>query len=227
MKKLLCLALALFLMLGLCGCQFIAKEIIERDVTSADDAALYKHGLELAEVLDEMLSNDQYLQLISDSGEINAVLEPYIRTDFSEPESVYRITPSEDLISILTDMGEIDLDGFSESLRKFWERRALNYVPNMLNAQSSSTVLAASSLFTFSDTWVGETLEEDCYLLYFYPDSCPVIATFYGGDGYIEGSAALLLGENVTDDSLDEVENIFSELGAENMQVEKLDINSN
>lgn len=223
MKKLLCLALALCLMLDLCGCRFITKEIIERDGTVSDDQALYEHGIEMAEILEEMLSNDQYLQLISDSEEINAVLEPYIRTDFSEPESVYRITPSEDLISIFMDMGEVDLDDFSESLRKFWERRALNYVPNMLNAQSSGTVLAASSLFTFSDTWVGETLEDDCYLLYFYPDSCPLIATFYGGDGYIEGSAALLLGENVTEDSMEDVTELFGQLGID-CDVEELDI---
>lgn len=225
MKKLLCIALALCLMLGLCGCQFIAREIIERDVTVSGDEALYEHGMELAELLEDMLSTDQYFQLMSSSEEINAVLTPYIRTDFSEPGSVYRITPSEDVIPILMGMGEVDLDDFSEPLREFLEHRVISSLPTTINAQGGSSVLAAASICTVSDVWPGEALEEDCYLLYFYPGACPVMAAFCGGDGYISGSAMPLLADNVTEGSLEEVAELFNRLGID-CDVEELDINN-
>lgn len=225
MKKFLCLALALCLMLGLCGCRFITKEIIERDGTVSDDQALYEHGIEMAELLEEMLSTDQYLQLMSGSAEINAVLGPYKHADFSEPESVYRVTPSEDVIPILMGMSEVDLEDFSEPLREYLERRVISTLPTTINAQGGSSILAAASICTVSDVWAGETLEQDCYLLYFYPDSCPLMVTFHGGDGYIDGSAMLLLADNVTEDSMDEVMELFDQLGID-CDVEEFDRSS-
>lgn len=225
MKKLLCLMLALCMVLGLCGCRFITKEIIERDVSAADDEALYEHGMELGELLEDMLSTDQYLQLMSGSQEISAVLEPYISTDFSEPESVYRVTPSEDVIPILMGMGEVDLEDFSEPLQEYIERRVISTLPTTINAQGGSSVLAAASICTASDVWAGETLEEDCYLLYFYPEACPIMVTFHGGEGYIDGSAMLLLADNMTEESMDEVTGIFGQLGID-CDVEQVDRSS-
>lgn len=222
MRKLLCFALALCLVLGLCGCRFITKEIIEQDVTVSGDEALYEHGLEMAELLEDMLSTDQYFQLMSSSEEINAVLTPYLRADFSEPGSVYRVTPSEDVIPILMGMSEVDLEDFSEPLREYLERRVISTLPTTINAQGGSSVLAAASICTVSDVWAGEALEEDCYLLYFYPEACPIMVTFHGGDGYIDGSAMLLLADNVTEDSMDEVTELFDQLGID-CDVEELD----
>lgn len=223
MKKLLCLMLALCMVLGLCGCHVITKEIIERDVTGADDEALYEHGMELGGLLEEMLGSDQYLRLMSGSEEINAVLEPYMQADFSKPESVYRVTPSEDVIPILMGMEEVELDGFSEELQEYMERRVISTLPTTINAQGGSSVLAAASICTVSDVWAGATLEEDCYLLYFYPDACPLMVTFHGGEDYIDGSAMLLLADNVTEGSMDEVTELFGQLGID-CDVEELDI---
>lgn len=225
MKKLLCLALALCMVLGLCGCRFITREIIERDVTAADNETLYEHGIELGGLLEEMLGSDQYLQLMSGSAEINAVLESYKHADFSEPESVYRVTPSEDVIPILMGMGEVDLEDFSEPLREYLERRVISTLPTTINAQGGSSVLAAASICAVSDVWAGAGLEEDCYLLYFYPEACPIMVTFHGGEGYIDGSAMLLLADNVTEDSLEDVTDLFQQLGID-CDVEELEIDN-
>ena len=52
------------------------------------------------------------------------------------------------------------------------------------------------------------------------------MVTFCGGDGFVQGSAMLLLGDTVTEDSLDEVLEMFSELGDEVLRIEKLDISN-
>lgn len=67
MKKLLVFILALCLVTGLCGCQVITKEIIERDAAAADDTTLYEHGMELAELLEEMLGSPEYFEMMSGS----------------------------------------------------------------------------------------------------------------------------------------------------------------
>lgn len=67
MKKLLTFLLALCLVTGLCGCQVITKEIIERDATAAEDTTLYEHGMELAELLEEMLGSPEYFELMGGS----------------------------------------------------------------------------------------------------------------------------------------------------------------
>lgn len=226
MKRFLTLLLALCLALSLCGCELKTSTITKTEGVTVGDALLYGQGLELAELLEEMLSSGEYFQLMTDSQEISDVIMPYMRTDFSEPGSAYRITLSEDAIPLLMDAGDVDMDKFSEPLREFLEHRVLNSVPTMLNAQGGSSVLAAASICTISHTWAGESLEQDCYLLYFYPDACPIAVAFCGGDGFVEGSATLLLGGNVTEDSLDEVAGMFSELGAEGMHVEKLEVES-
>ena len=225
MKRFLCLALALCMVLGLCGCRFITREIIERDVTDTDNETLYEHGMELGGLLEEMLGSDQYLQLMSGSAEINAVLQPYKHADFSEPESVYRVTPSEDVIPILMGMSEVDLDDFSEPLQEYLERRVISTLPTTINAQGGSSVLAAASICTVSDVWAGAGLEDDCYLLYFYPEACPIMVTFHGGESYIDGSAMLLLADNVTEDSLEDVTELFQQLGID-CDVEELEIDN-
>lgn len=232
MKRFLTLLLAMCLALALCGCRFITKSIIETDGTAAgtdvpaDDSLLYDHGLELAGLLEEMLSSGEYFQLMTSSQEVSDIIMPLMRSDFSEPGSAYMIALSEDAIPLLMDAGDVDMDNFSAPLREFVERRVLNSVPTMLNARAGSSALAAASICTVSNTWVGETLEQDCYLLYFYPYACPIVVTFCGGDGFVQGSATLLLGDTVTEDSLDEVAGLFRELGAEGMHIKKLEINN-
>ena len=169
MKRFLTLLMALCLLLGLSGCKFISSTITRTENVSADSGLLYDQGLELAGMLEEILSSGEYMLMMSGSQEINDVIMPYMRSDLSEPESVYMITPSEDMIPILMGMEEVDLDSFSAPLREFLEHRVLSSLPTMLNSQGGSSVLAAASICNVSNVWAGETLDEDCYLLYFYP----------------------------------------------------------
>lgn len=233
MKRFLCLALALCLVLGLCGCQFITKEIIERNVTGSDDGAgediapeddagdgaaagdmaLCEHGIELAKLMEEMLDSGRYIQLMGGSDEVKAVLEPYSGADLSEPESVYRITPSDDTILVLMGTEGDGLDGFSGHMQDHLRHMAISALPATINSQSGVSVLSAASICSTSDVWAGETLEDDCYLLYFYQDACPLIVTFHGGENYVSGSAMLLPGDNVAGDSMEDVASLFDQLG--------------
>lgn len=238
MKKLLTFLLALCLVMGLCGCQVITKEIIERDATAAegtvlkenidqvaalDDTALYEHGMELAELLEEMLGSPEYFELMGGSERLGQVIDPLMRADLSQPESAYLVTLSEDALPLLMDAAEVDMDQFSDGMRDFLERRMISSVPSLLNSRQGAETLAAASILTVSDAWAGEGLEQGCYLVFNYPNACPVMVSFYGGDGLIEGTAAMLIGEPLEEDSIEGVRELFGYLGIEGMHIKELE----
>lgn len=223
MKKPLIFLLALCLMMGLCGCQAITKEIIQRDATVSDDAALYEHGMELAELLEEMLGSPEYFEMMGGSERLGEVIAPLMRADLSQPESAYLVTLSEEALPLLMDAAEVDMDQFSHRMREFLERRMISSVPSILNSRQGAETLAAASILTVSDAWAGENLELGCYLILNYPDACPVLVSFWGGDGLIEGTAAMLIGEPLEEDSMEGVHELFSYLGIEGMHVKKLE----
>lgn len=226
MKKFLCLVLALCLVLGLCGCQFITKRIIESDTTAAGDQALYEHSMELSGLLEEMLHTPEYINLMTSSQGVSDVIIPLMRSDLSEPESAYLVVLPEEALPGLMSAAEVDMSGFSDSLRDFMLRRMQNSVPTILNSQAGAETLAASSILTVSDSWPGETLEMGCYVLLMYPYSCPVMVSFYGKEGIIEGTATMLLSEPIDDSSLDAVNELFSYLEIEGMYIKELDIDN-
>ena len=223
MKKLLCLTLALCMTLGLCGCHVITKEIIERDVTAADDKALYEHGMELAGLLEEMLSLPEYFEMMGGSDRLGEVIDPLMGADLSEPESAYIVTLPEEALPMLMDSAEVDMDQFSGGLRDFMERRMISSVPSILNSRQGAETLAAASILTVSDAWAGEDLELGCYLILNYPDACPVMVSFCGDDGVVTGTAAMLIGEPLEEDSIEGVSRLFDYLGID-CDVEELDI---
>lgn len=228
MKRFLGLALALCLILGLSGCQVITRRIVETEAengASAGEPALYAHSLELAGLLEEMLRSPEYFELMGGSQGVSDLIIPLMRSDLSQPESAYLITLSEDALPLLLDGAEADMEGFSPGLREFLERRMFQSVASILNAQQGTEALAAASILTVSDAWAGESLEAGCYVLLHYPDACPVMASFWGGDGLMEGTATMLIGEPLDEDSVQGVAALFQQLGMDGIQVKQLEIN--
>lgn len=226
MKKLLALVLALCLVLGLGGCRFINKTTAPVEFTSADSGTLYWHSMELAGLIDDMLKTPEYFELMGGSDTVSEVIMPLMRSDLSEPESAYVVTLPEDALPTLMSAAEVDLDGFSDGLREFVERRMVSSVPTILNSRQGAETLAASSILTVSGSWAGEVLDESCYVLLMYPYCCPVMASFTGSNGVVTGTATMLLGEPLEEDSLDAVEELFGYLEMEGPEIEGIDIDA-
>lgn len=225
MKKFLCLALALCMTLGLCGCRFITKEIIERDVTAADNETLYEHGMELGGLLEEMLSSPEYFEMMGGSDRLSEVIDSLMGADLSEPESAYIVTLPEDALPTLMDSAEVDMDQFSGGLRDFMVRRMISSVPSILNSRQGAETLAAASILTVSDAWAEEDLELGCYLILSYPDACPVMVSFCGNNGVVNGTATMLIGEPLEEDSMEGVSRLFDYLGID-CDMEELEIDN-
>lgn len=210
MKRLLSLLLVLCLALGLSGCGST-----KAGAAQADNSALYAHGMELAGLLDEMLSSPEYFDMMSGSDEIRKQVSPFADSDLSNPESAYIITLPGDALGALMNEADIAMEDFSEPLRDFMERRMVSSVPSILNSRQGAEALAAASIFTVSDIWPGEDLGESCYLLLVYPDACPVAVSFTGGKGCVSGTATLLVGQELEEDTLEAVGGLFEYFGFE------------
>ncbi len=224
MKKFLCLVLALCLVLGLCGCQFITTRRITA-TEAADNEALYEHGMELAELLEEMLDSPEYFEMMGGSERLGEVIGPLMGSDLSEPNSAYIITLPKEALPMLMDSAEVDMDGFSGGLQNFIERRMISSVSSILNSRQGAETLAAASILTVSDAWAVGDLDTGCYLILSYPDVCPVMVSFCGNSGIVTGTAAMLIGEPLEEDTTEGVSRLFDYLGIE-CDIEELDINN-
>lgn len=230
MRKLLCFALALCLVLGLCGCQIITREIIGMDGGSHDDTegfvtdeALYEHGMELGELLEEMLRSPEYFDLMGGSDRLSEVIIPLMRADLSEPESAYIVELSPDALPLLMSAAEADLDSIPGGLRDFIERRMISSVPSIINSQQGAETLAAASILTVSGAWPDGELEAGRYLILNYPYVCPVMVSFCGENGVVSGTATMLIGSALEEDTMDGVYELFGYLGIDGMDIRKLD----
>lgn len=217
-------------MLGLCGCQFVTREIIGREAGSGGDTegfvtdeALYGRGMELAELLEEMLSSPEYFDLMGGADRLGEVIVPLMRADLSEPESAYIVELSPDALPLLMSAADADLDSIPGVLRDFLERRMISSVPSILNSQQGAEALAAASILTVSGTWPDGELDSGRYLILNYPYVCPVMVCFWGENGVVSGTAAMLIGSALEEDTMDGVHELFGYLGIDGMDIRKLD----
>lgn len=227
MRRFLALILALCLVPGLSGCQVITTGIIRTQEASSGEDALYDHSLELAELLEEMLSSPEYFEMMGGSAQLSEVINPLMRSDLSEPESAYRAVLPEDAFLSLMNAAESDIDDFPGPLQEFIKRKIHHSMLSILNSQAGAETLAAASILTVSDAWAGDTLEQNCYVVLIYPDVCPVIVSFYGRDGFLEGTASMLLGVSLDEDSPEAVSGLFQYFDTDDMLIEELDIDKN
>lgn len=223
MKRFAALALALLLALGLYGCLPKSSTVTKIESVPVDDTSLYGHSLELAGLLEEMLQSPAYFTLMSDADNLHEVITPLMRAGLSEPAGAYLVSLPPDALPQLMAAAEVDLDQFSGGLQAFLQRRMLNAVPSILNAQAGAETLAAASILTASKAWAGETLEQGCYVVLHYPHACPVMVSFCGGEGLVEGAATMLIGATLEEDALQGLSGLFDSLGIEGIEVRKLE----
>ena len=192
------------------------------DVPLADDATLYRQGLEMAGLLEEMVNSPQYLDVITTADSVRAVLEPLEDQDFSQPEKVYKVGFTPEALASLASEGAVDLEEFSRPLREFVLHRMQNSVLSILNSRAGAETLAAASICTVSQVYDVENIPQNAILFYFYSDACPVMVSFHNGTASLQANATFLLSGDLDGDSIDALEELFQEFGAE-VEVEELE----
>ena len=192
----------------LAGCTSSMHE--EDDRSLSDDTELYRAGLDLISVMDEMIRSEEYAELMG----INDLYEPVwgkVNTgDYDSPVAVYKILPPKfsDMLKVAGEDATDSWDKLSHNVKKQVENRMSfsSIFSSSYNGRVGADCLALSVAYQASDRNDDIFVEEESYLLYVFEEGTPVLVTFteYGS---IRGTFLFL--ENT--DDLDEIKSSFKE----------------
>ena len=178
----------------------------------ANKVSLYDKGLESISMIKEMASNEEYIMALTGSPEIKVVAEKLASKDLSEPKAVYEITFDENVI--LSMLGIENTDSFSNDLKEDLIKRSYMAVSSQLNAMGGVAVLATSNMLTTSKSFNMKGFNGNRIYLYTFKDAYPIMVSFTSeGDDIVNLSSMPCLNETLTFNNIDEVTEVFSELG--------------
>ena len=201
MKKLLCAALLLCLLLTLSAC-------------GAEEKSLHDHGLDVIAQMDEMVQSDVFLDMYTGSGEIRDILSG-VKAPHGEPTAVYSVSMPENAAEMWA-FAETDFGELSENLQDRVLTQA--YGPALIsqvNARGGAATLAAATVCTGGKTFVCPGTEGSALYIYTYADACPVAVSFAEGeDDAFSANGMFLLDEDFDASSPESIASAFAELGA-------------
>lgn len=115
-----------------------------------DHLTLQEKGLELTRQMHHLANNETYIKYCSHSDEINKLAGHIARTDYSVPRKIFAISHLKSIQDFETD----------STIRTLLADKMARTIPSLINAQSGSTTLAATSLFVTEDVFLHNSLKE-------------------------------------------------------------------
>jgi len=205
MRKLTALVFAAILLLT--GCS--QKKTVDKQ------KALYEQGLDLCELMGEMVESNAYSDLVG--GSFLEEVRQELEGNYGNPENVYRfIFPDGEALMELVAPEAVDaLDEMPQELAQQVMRRfsPMVYISSLNTAKGSSYVAAASVYTASADLEIS--LEEPVYYLYTFRNGWPVFVTFTP-----KGSASGMF-VFMEDEKISQLPDALEEYG---FKTEKLDI---
>ncbi len=195
------IVVSVMLFILLCGCSTKSENTDTVLSTKGEntDIVLYTKGLELIHRMDMMAENENYINLMSASAELKEIINGIGNNNYSEPNAVYKITLPEGATASVFEDGEIT--EMPEEIKTEIEKRLLTVIPSQVNALNGSTVLAATSIITFGDSFINEDLNNNTIYIYLYEGEYSAMVSFFPGNENIVGASAYF----VINDSLNQI----------------------
>ncbi len=211
MRKDLLAVLFMAAMLGLSGCGNAAADGGE-EVKKAEKS-LYDHGLDLVDLMEEMVESDTYRQIYTASGEIETVLKRAAEGEYDEPKAVYKITLPEEMIYELAEIQ--GMGDMSEELKNYMGGRTALALASQINGAAGVNAIAASSICTAGKTFVHPALDGQEIYLYTFSHGAPAFVVFNEGeDDTVSANSTFIFNENFKTGTPEEVEAYFGEISA-------------
>lgn len=181
------------------------------------DKSLNRHGMDVINLMDEMLRSDEYLAMMTSATEFQEIVEEMRNGDYTEPENVYKISVPEDTLgTMMAALGEDAgvLKGMSDTLYDTLNKKVTAGMINQINAQSGVTYLALTSIFTARKTFVSDEMEQDFMYLYTFENGYPIFVIFSMGEGgAVTASGSFFMNKEISFESVDDVESLLSQVG--------------
>ena len=164
-----------------------------------------------------LANNEAYIKYCSHSDEINKQAAHIARTDYSVPRKIFAI-------SHLKSIQDFEADS---TIRTLLADKMVRTIPSLINAQSGSTTLAATSLFVTEDVFLHNSLKESTIYLYIYEGDCSSMVLFQPHKDHIVQAYACFVIHPLlkTIHSADDVKRFFKEtIQLEGIMVQELTI---
>lgn len=181
----------------------------------ADSLTLQGKGLELTCQMHRLANNETYIKYCSHSDEINKLAAHIGRTDYSVPKKIFAISHLKSIQNFETD----------STIRTLLADKMVRTIPSLINAQSGSTTLAATTLFVTEDVFLHNSLKESTIYLYVYEGDCSSMVLFQPHkDHIVQAHACFVIHPLLkTIDSADDVKRFFKEtIQLEGIMVQEL-----
>lgn len=178
MKKRIYVVLILISSIIICGC---TKKTSTRNKV---EKSLYDRGMDTISLMNEMVQSDAYTEMMGVASLADAIATLKAE-EYETPKSAYCILPSKDMLDTALAMIEADAPGtknLPENLKHTLKKKVLAGTASQLNARYGTSAIAASSLFTVSQTFVSHETTQDIIYIYTFEDAYPVCVTFSVGD---------------------------------------------
>lgn len=181
------------------------------------DKSLNRHGMDVINLMDEMLRSDEYLAMMTSATEFQEIVEEMRNGDYTEPENVYKISvPKDTLGTMMAALGEDTemFKGMSDTLYDTLNKKVTAGMINQINAQSGVTYLALTSIFTAGKTFVSDEIEQDFMYLYTFENGYPIFVIFTMGEGgAVTASGSFFMNKEISFESVDDVESLLEQVG--------------
>ena len=181
----------------------------------ADSLTLQGKGLELTCQMHRLANNETYIKYCSHSDEINKLAAHIGRTDYSVPKKIFAISHLKSIQNFETD----------STIRTLLADKMVRTIPALINAQSGSTTLAATTLFVTEDVFLHNSLKESTIYLYVYEGDCSSMVLFQPHKDHIVQAHACFVIHSLlkTIQSADDVKRFFKEtIQLEGIMVQEL-----
>lgn len=186
---------------------------------SVSDKSLYDQGLEVISLMAEAASAEEYVAAYTGNPEIMEIIQNIGNGDYATPTAVYSLSVSDEVL--LSMLGLENPNGISAELKDNLLSRAFGSLITQINGYAGVNSLAASSVLTLGKSFVDSSLTEDVIYIYTFENALPVAVSFtVGENGSVSAGGNFIMYEEFTCGSVAEVQEFFSEFGAEVTEVE-------
>lgn len=200
----LAMTMALAMMFTCMGC----------GVQKTDGKSLREQGMDIIQVMEEMVKSEDYGNLMSNSADLAEIRRQLAAGDYTSPAAVYEMSvPS--IWSILALAGESeDSYDFSNALKKQLDSKSASALASQLNAMKGTAALAGTSLYTAGKTFVSDELTENIIYLYTFQNGYPIAVAFTAGEDHaVTAQGTFILWEDIEGESMEFLRNLLKEFG--------------
>ena len=186
---------------------------------NTSDKSLYEQGLGVISLMAEAASAEEYVAAYTGNPEIMEIIQNVGAGDYTTPTAVYSLSVGDEVL--LSMLGLENLNGISIELKDNLLSRAFGSLITQINGYAGVNSLAASSVLTLGKSFVDSSVTEDMIYIYTFENALPAAVSFtVGENGAVSAGGNFIMYEEFTCGSVAEVQEFFSEFGAEVTEVE-------